>query len=207
MVLEAKAAYQKNVKSHSLVNGKQTTKTENVTRKQTQEFNCTKTMPKIFNESEAGTVFIKILNQTANPQTRVYAAPNLDTVKIGFMYNGSQSNHTIRVGVIEKSRNNVEYVNMSKMDFWENVKGTGISGNTLVISKALNPQTAADQITVMYYDVYGNEQEAERYNVTEKTHTGELETYFNPVLIILIIMFGTLSYATFKNFMFLRRRW
>jgi hypothetical protein len=205
--MKVRASYKVAVKHHKKIIGIPITTTEYVTKNQTQHFNCTKPMPNIFNESEAGTVYIKIMNQTANAQTRVYAYPNIDTVKIGFEYNGSQSYYVQRVGIVGKSPNNIEYVNMTKAEYWENVNGTGRVGNTFVIPKALNPQTAADQITVTYYDVYGNKQEAEKYNITELTSTGDLKGYFNPILIMLIIIFGIFSYASVKNFNIFRRRW
>lgn len=205
--MKVRASYKVAVKHHKTVLRIPVTTIEYVQKNQTQAFNCTKPMPLIFNESEAGTVNIKIMNQTANPQTRVYAYSNIDTVKIGFEYNGSQSYYVQRVGIVEKSPNNVEYVNMTKAEYWENVNVTGRVGNTFVIPKALNPQNAADQIIVTYYDVYGNEQEAEKYNITEITSTGDLKGYFNPILIMLIIIFGTFSYASVKNFQIFRRRW
>jgi hypothetical protein len=198
--LEIRAKYKVAKLHHKTRYGIPVTTIEYTEKSQTAHYTDTAPIPKIFNESGTGAVQIKILNQSINPQTRVYAAPSLDTVKIGFKYNGTETINTLRIGLIERSKNNVQYVNMTKVDVWENAADTGHVGNTFVIPKALDPHKAADLITVTYYDVYGNQKEVEKYNVTEITSTGDLTGYINPVAILLAIVFGILGYATFKNF-------
>lgn len=205
--LECHAVYKIAKKHQKKVMGIPVTTLEFITKEETQTFTCTKPMPKIFNESKAGTAYIKILNQTANPQTQVYVHPNLDTVKIEFRYNDTESFHNLRVGLVERSDNNVQYVNMTKAEYWENANGTGRVGNNFVIPAAVDPHEVPEKIKITYYDVYGNAQEVENYNITQINSTGDLRGYFNPVLIILAVVFGTLSYATYRNFCMFRRRW
>lgn len=189
--LKVKAVYEVAKKSTKKINGISIPSIELVRKSKTSHYFDSEQVPKTYSPSVNTTAYLTILNNSLNPQTRVYVPESMDVMKVLFKVNDFEAVHYMHTATLNSTEKGIKYAQISVLDYWE---GGNVSrlGNTLVLSGVVDP----DELKIIQYDIYGKEIPITDYEIEVKTQ--DEKNLVHPVTFLFSGIVGFFLIATYK---------
>lgn len=189
--LKVKAVYEVAKKATKKVNGISVPSIELIRKSSTSHYIDSELIPETFRPSINATAYLTVLNNSMSSQTRVYVPDSPDVMKVLFKFNNTEIVHYLHTATLNSTEKGVKYAQVSELDYWtgENVSRLG---STLVLPGRVDP----DELTVIQYDVYGNEIPITDYETEVKNQ--DEKKLIPPITFLFSGIVGLFLIATYK---------